>query len=372
MEKRDTNIKPYKIMIVDDDPLIVLTLERLLFRQNYLFFSVNSGEEAIKSVEENEPDIILLDVFMKELSGFEVCSRLKQKGITARVPVIFLTSNNETSQIVKGFQVGAVDYIIKPFNTEELLARLSTHLELKRIREDIKLMTLIKTRFFSIMTHDIMNSLTGVKGVSEFLKQELTQEPVNIEEIKKLSSFLLDDSTQLYHFVENLLKWDRLETEAEPVKFQKVNLSSVIQGVIDRVSPSIAKKNLQMVFNIEDGLQIISAPDILKNIFDELIGNAVKYSNTEGEIIISCVQNKETWTLEVEDFGVGMEKEVSENIFRLDTPHPKTIGTGNEKGIGLGLIICQSMVRKLNGKIKLSSEKHKGTRITIELPFIAQ
>jgi two-component system, sensor histidine kinase and response regulator len=370
MEKRDMSIKPFKIMIVDDDPLVVLTLERLLFKKNYLFFSVNSGEEALKSVLENEPDMILLDVFMKELSGFEVCNKLKQMGITARIPVIFLTSNNATSEIVKGFQVGAVDYIIKPFNTEELLARLSTHLELKRIREEIRLMTLIKTRFFSIMTHDIMNYLTGVKGVSEFLNQELAMDPINMEEIKKLSVLLLDDSTQLYHFVGNLLKWDRLETGTDLIKYQNVILKPLIQEVTQRLSTSIHQKNLNLVLNMDDNFQTNSAPDILKNIFTELIGNAVKYSNTDGKVVVSCLPKTETWILKVEDFGVGMDKEVSENIFKLDTPHPKTIGTGNEKGIGLGLIICQSMVRNLNGKITLASEKHKGTQVTVELPVV--
>jgi two-component system, sensor histidine kinase and response regulator len=368
MEKRDTTIKPYKILIVDDDPLVIKALERLLFKRNYLFYSINSGEEALETVNDINPDIILLDVYMKGLTGFEVCSQLKKMGITKRIPVIFLTSNNQTSEIVKGFQSGAVDYIIKPFNTEELLARLLTHLELKKAREEIKNINMIKERFFSIMTHDINDALTGVKGVAEFLNQELKQSEINIDEIKKLSALLLDDSTQLYKFVQNLIKWDNIESDSMPEQPNKINAKELTEQITRQYAQAINSKNILIHNKVAQNIELYTHPSMLEDIFNELISNAVKYSEPGGIISIDMVKEKNLTIIQIEDQGVGMDKDVAENVFKLDTPHPKTIGTQNEKGIGLGLIICYTLVKKLNGTIKIQSEKHKGARIIIHLP----
>jgi two-component system, sensor histidine kinase and response regulator len=368
MEKRDTTIKPYKILIVDDDPLVVKALERLLFKKNYLFYSVNSGEEALETVNDINPDIILLDVYMKGLTGFEVCSQLNKMGITKRIPVIFLTSTNQTSEIVKGFQSGAVDYIIKPFNTEELLARLLTHLELKKAREEIKNINMIKERFFSIMTHDINDALTGVKGVAEFLNQELKQSSVNIDEVKKLSAFLLDDSTELYHFLQNLIKWDYIESDLNPIQIERINARELTDHISRKYIHAINEKNILIHNKVDQNTMLFTNSSMLGDIINELISNAIKYSNIGGIISIDMVKEKNLTIIQIEDQGVGMDKEVVENVFKLDTPHPKTIGTNNEKGIGLGLIICYSLVKKLNGNIKIQSEKHKGSRIIIHLP----
>jgi two-component system, sensor histidine kinase and response regulator len=368
MNNRDTSISPYKIMIVDDDPLVIKALERILFRQNYLFFSVNSGEEALTAIDEIEPDIILLDVFMKELTGFEVCKEFKKRGITERIPVIFLTSNNQHSEIVKGFQSGAVDYVIKPFNAEELLARLYTHLELKKAREEIRMINLQKTRFFSIMTHDINDALTGVRGVAGFLHQELLQNPVNIDEVKKLSQLLLDDSSDLYHFVRKLAKWNQLETGAEPVKNISFKLHAIIAGAIEKLSTMAKTKNVSL--NVVGGqeIEIFSDQKKLTDIIEEVLSNAIKYSHKGGAVQILMAKSHNKTTLQVIDHGIGMDREVIENIFRLDTPHPKTIGTMNERGIGMGLIISNAQAALINVKMEIASEKHQGLTVTLTIP----
>jgi two-component system, sensor histidine kinase and response regulator len=368
MEKRDTSIKPYKIMIVDDDPMVIKTLERLLYKQHYLFFSVQSGEEALETIDDINPDIILLDVMMTHLSGFEVCAQLRKRGITQRIPVIFLTGNNQTSEIVKGFQSGAADYIIKPFNSQELLVRLQTHLELKKSREEIKLINKIKTRFFSIMTHDIKDAMTGVKGVAEFLNQELQQQSPDLAELKKLAWLLLDDSTQLYQFVENLIKWDHIETGVKPVLADEFCLKTLLDELTGELNSSIHQKQIKLNNNIPLDYTIHSDRDMVKNIFHELITNAIKYSYPGGSVIVNVKRNENDTEIQVIDEGTGMEREVADNVFQLDTPHPKTIGTLNEKGIGLGLVVCSALVSKLDGRITVQSEKHKGTTIFVKLP----
>ncbi len=368
MEKRDTTISPFKIMIVDDDPLVIKALEKILFKKNYLFFSVNSGEEALETIKDIEPDMILLDVFMQGISGFDVCSELNRRGITRKIPVIFLTSNDQTSEVIKGFKNGAVDYILKPFNAEELLARVQTHLELKKAREEIKMMNLIKTRFFSIMTHDIKDALTGVKGVAEFLHDELQNKTIDIEEIKKLSNLLLSDSTELYRFVTGLIKWEHIETEITLPTVIPFNAEKMLEELLQELEPLWKEKKITIHKTLPPKQTMYTRKVTVKDILAELLKNAIKYSYEEGRVYITFEKEQNLNIITVEDEGVGMDKEVAENVFRLDTPHPKTIGTKNEKGIGLGLVICHAQVRKLNGSINIFSDKLKGAKVTIEIP----
>ncbi|TVQ10710.1 MAG: hybrid sensor histidine kinase/response regulator [Bacteroidetes bacterium] len=368
MEKRDITISPFKIMIVDDDPSVIKALEKILFRKNYLFFSVNSGEEALETIKDIEPDMILLDVFMQGLSGFEVCSELNKRGITKKIPVIFLTSNDHSSEVIKGFKSGAVDYILKPFNAEELLARVQTHLALKKAREDIRMMNIIKTRFFSIMTHDIKDALTGVKGVAEFLHDELQNNTIDIEEIKKLSNFLLVDSTELYQFVNGLIKWDHIETEITLPSVLPFNAEKLLMELLQDFEPLLNDKRITVSRTLPEKLTMYTDQRIVRDIVSELLKNAIKYSYVGSGISVKLEKVDNVNIIMVEDEGVGMEKEVLENVFKLDTPHPKTIGTNNEKGIGLGLVICQAQVQKLDGEITIQSEKHHGVKVTVKIP----
>lgn len=368
MERRDTTIRPYKIMIVDDDPLVIKTLEKLLFKKNYLFFSVTSGEEALEVVEEIQPDMILLDVFMKGMNGFDVCTALKQMGITRKIPVIFLTSNDQTKDILVGFQAGAVDYVLKPFHSEELLIRVQTHLELRKAREEIKTMTLSQSRFYSIITHDIKDSLTGVKGVAEFLNDELANDPVDINELKKLTSLLLTDTKDLYNFLNSLITCNEIETDNSILSITDLYPEELFDEVIDNNLDLLEAKNINITKNISNTGLILTDKSYLLRIINELVKNAVKYSYEGESITLSYEKDNNKNVISVEDAGVGMDKNAAENLLKIDTIQPKTIGTKKEKGVGLGLIICQSMIKKLKGKIILESEKNKGSTFTLELP----
>lgn len=368
MEKRNIAVRPYKIMIVDDDPFIIRSLEKILFRENYLFFSVTSGEKVFKNIEQLAPDMILLDVFMKGLSGFEVCQQLKDEGITQKIPVIFLTSNNDSGEIVKGFKAGAVDYIFKPFNAEELLARIKTHLELKKAREDIKQINQIRSKFFSIITHDIKDALIGVKGVSEFLNEELSHNNIEVDEIRKMAKVLQEDSKALFDFVNDLIKWGDIEVSQEAPKNQRVSFYTAVNQLIDEYNPVIKDKNIDIQTDITDNIILHTDQAILKEILAEILKNAVKYSYENGKINIGAVKNDNKTKLWIKDHGVGMEKQVKDNLFRLDSPHPKTIGTKNEKGIGLGLIICHALIKKIKGKITIESERKKGAKVWLTIP----
>lgn len=368
MENRDVNKNPFKIMIVDDDPLIIKTLERILFKRNYLFYSVYSGEEALKTVNDINPDIILLDVFMDGLSGYEVCKELANLGITKKVPVIFLTSSNQKEEILKGFAAGAVDFIVKPFHTEELIARLQTHLELKAARDEIKRINMVNSRFFSIITNDIKDSLTGVKGIAQFINDEINADDFNESEMKKLSGILLADSSQLYQYLENIIRWDQIrKTKKIPVQ-KNIFLSDVVHSITEEYGSSIKAKDITITQKINKDFFIDTNLNGLKEVLKEVIHNAIKYCYPSGYISIKAYKTGKANLIEIENSGAGLDKDVIDNIFRLDTPHSKTIGTMQEKGIGLGLIICDAWVKKLKGRISIRSEKLKNFVVVLEIP----
>ncbi|MFN3556505.1 MAG: response regulator [Bacteroidales bacterium] len=359
---------PFKIMIVDDDPMVIKSLERLLFKKNFLFFSVDSGEKALEMVRQIKPDAILLDVLMQGLTGYQVCSELRRNPDTSEIPVIFLTATTETEDVLKGFHAGAVDFIRKPFQSEELLVRLETHVQLKRAREEIQMMNLLKTKFFSIVTHDIRDAFTGVKGVADFLHQELQSPDANMDEALKLSQILTEDSRSLYLFLDNLIQWDTIEQGKEELHIQTFDALELTKEVVVLHSGYINQKELHVNIKPLAPAIMTNAPAAFQGILKRLLSNAIKYSNPGGEILISLHKTNGANVLSIADKGVGMEKEVIENVFRLDTPHPKTIGTRNERGVGLGLIICKSLSDKMKGQISLESEKHKGTLVTLTFP----
>lgn len=370
--QRNTLIKPFKIMIVDDDPMVVKTLERILFKKNYLFFSVNSGEDALKMCDQIQPDIILLDVIMENMTGYEVCEKLTSRLGIHNIPVIFLTSNTDPDDVIRGFKAGAVDYITKPFNTDELLARVDTHLELKRAREEIKMMNLVKTKFFSIMTHDIKDSFIGIKGVAEFLNQELNMPDANCEEAKKLSNLLVNDSTNIYNLLENIIEWDTIEMGKVEFVARTFRPAEIIKQIIASLENTIAEKNLSWNLTENFDGSISSDPVAFESIITRLMSNAIKYSYENGHITIEISREGDQNIITITDEGVGMSQEVAENVFRLDTPHPKTIGTHQEKGVGLGLIICKSLTEKLMGLISIVPQKHKGVQVILSLPDMEQ
>jgi two-component system, sensor histidine kinase and response regulator len=365
-DKRDILKKPYKILIVDDDPFVIKTLERILFKKNFLFHSVTSGEKALQVICDINPDIVLLDVLMSDIDGYDVCKKLKKLPGGEHIPVIFLTGNTGIDEVVKGFKAGAVDYIVKPFNTAELVARLETHLELKRSREEIKQMDLLKTKFFSIMTQDIKNSIIGLKGVASFLMHELTDvEPENNEPLK-LSKILLNDSTELYQLLENLIEWASIELGQKKIITEEIITESFIREIIFSHESLINQKEIYVEVICPQNFKVRLQTSHFKSILHRLISNALKYSNKGGKISVSFSYSENMNTFIVEDFGVGMPEDVAENVFRLDTPHPKTIGTNGEKGTGVGLIICKTLADRINGTISIETQKSKGTRVVLK------
>src|SRR5262245_19555324 len=164
-----------RVLVVDDIPKNLQVVGTMLRNAGCAVMPATSGAEALESVRVQLPDLILLDLMMPEMDGLEVCRRLKADPSTQQIPVIFLTASNEMEHLVKGFEVGAVDYVTKPFNAPELLARVRTHLELKHARERLREMNEEKNEFMGIAAHDLRNPLSAIKGYAEMMLEDSQQ-----------------------------------------------------------------------------------------------------------------------------------------------------------------------------------------------------
>ncbi len=367
---KDNSAKTFKVLVVDDDIKMVKTIERLLYNKNYIVYSALSGKDALTKLKETNPDIMLLDILMPEMDGYELCDKIKNNPSFSTLPIIFLTEANDTEMIIKAFEHGAVDYVTKPFNSRILFARIDTHLQLQKSREELKNTNEVKTKFFSIITKDIKDNLLGMKGMADFLVQDLSEvEGKNTEGIK-MAKILQEDSKQLYELLENLIEWATVETEQTKINTIEFSICEFITETINLYRDNLSKKRLNLLFNCPQEIKLCSDPNAMQIIFSKILSNAIKYSHPENSIEINVEKKNSDCVFSVTDYGVGMDEEVVKSIFRLDTPHPKTIGTAEEKGTGLGLVICNSLVEKLHGNINISSKKFRGTIVTVSLPDI--
>lgn len=201
------------VLIVDDNSnnvkIIAITLRPL----NYKLVIATSGIGAIEMVEKTRPDIVLLDVMMPGMDGYETCQIIKSKKENENLPIIFLTALNDKINIIKGFEVGGVDYITKPFNKDELISRVNTHIELKFTQDELQKTTnylsdlnSIKDKMFSVIGHDLRSPLGSVKMTLEYLSQTVTE--TSGEELKTIVDLLLKTTDEVFNLLENLLGWE--------------------------------------------------------------------------------------------------------------------------------------------------------------------
>lgn len=388
-----TNTEP-TVLIVDDTPLNLQVISSALKEKGYKLIITNSGEKALRFLDHTLPDLILLDVMMPELSGFEVCRIIKKQKRFADIPVIFLTAKNDVNDIVEGFEAGAVDYIVKPFNAREVFIRISTHIQLKQARqmlveknrmmeelnrsleeskntiekdaEHLSKLNAEKNKFFSIIAHDLRGPFTGLLGISDILKSQMDQ--MDTAEITEMVGLLSESANQVFDLLENLLVWARMQMNSMVFTPAHLFLKPLALDLGKLIEHHTTLKNLTFHIEVDEALQVFADVNMLKTLLRNLVSNALKFTPKGGKITLSAWQQKNgEIVVAVKDNGIGMHKSLIDKLFMLDQKTSRP-GTDGESSSGLGLLLCKEFIEKHGGRIWVESEEGKGSSFFLTFP----
>lgn len=362
-------LKKPLILIVDDTPKNIQVLSNVLYDKGYNICIATSGKQALESVNTEAPDLILLDIQMPEMDGFEVCKILKSNSDTKKIPILFLTAMIESEKIVQGFELGAVDYITKPFNVAELIVRVAAHIEIKQSREKLQELNTTKDKFFSIIAHDLRNPFGGIMGLSEIMELKLAENKIeDVPEFKKYTQMIFSTSKTAFELLNNLMQWARSQTGEINFDPQKIPVETMISDTIQLVEGIAFKKNITIEKVLNNTQTIYADISLTNTVLRNLLTNAIKFTPHNGKITVSAQEKDEFLEITVMDNGVGIDPKYMNKIFRIDSKF-SSLGTDKEKGTGLGLILCKEFVEKQGGTIWVESELGKGSKFIFTLPI---
>lgn len=370
----EINPSEYKILIVDDVMSNVLLLKVLLTNEKFQIATASNGRQALDQVTKEKPDLVLLDVMMPDMSGFEVSQQLKANPETAEISIIFLTALNSTADIVKGFQVGGNDFISKPFNKEELIIRVTHQISLiaaKRIivaqTEELRKTIIGRDKLYSVIAHDLRSPMGSIKMVLNMLILNLPSDTIG-PEMYELLTMANQTTEDVFSLLDNLLKWTKSQIGKLKVVYQDIDMVEVTEGVIEIFSMVAELKKISIRLKTPSKLEVYADIDMIKTVIRNLLSNAIKFSNEETEILVTVQEQEGMAVVSVKDSGCGIDEENQKKLLHTDT-HFSTFGTNNEEGSGLGLLLCQDFVIKNGGRLWFTSAKGEGSTFSFSIPL---
>jgi len=359
-------INDARILVVDDNKENLRLAGSILKENGYKIAVVLNGASAIKILEKNDFDLVLLDVMMPGIDGFEVCRRIKSNQKLKEIPIIFLTAKNQSEYIVNGFKAGGVDYVSKPFNKEELLARVGVHVKLKQSIADLLKLNDQKDKFFSIMAHDLRSPFSSIIGFSELLEEQVKQK--KYAEIEQYANIINLSSHRAIDLLTNLIEWARFQIGRMEFNPEYIEMNDLVKGIILLFDVVAGQKNISIINNcISENASVFADKEMLKTVLRNLISNAIKFTMPGGKIIVNIECKPEVLTVSIKDNGVGMPQSVFDKLFKIDGVC-STSGTNKEKGTGLGLILCKEFIEKHHGTVWVESEEGKGSKFSFSIP----
>lgn len=370
------NRSDYKILIVDDVTSNVLLLKILLTNEKFQICTASNGHQCVEVARSEHPDLILLDVMMPELNGFDTAVILKKDPLTADIPIIFLTALNSPSDLVHGFQVGAHDFLTKPFNKEELIMRVMHQISLvaaKRyiIEQNEKLKRIISNRdkMYSVIAHDLRSPMASIRMVLNLCVNVVTPDMVG-EEIFGLLDKANRESEETHDLLDNLLKWTKSQTGRLEVAYQNLELDDIVPGVVDIFTMIAEMKKIKLQYiPSEEHLKVRADNDMMKTVVRNFISNAIKFTPEGKGIEVYYKKSGEFAKISVRDHGVGIAPERIDTLFHKGET---TYGTGGEEGSGLGLQLCADFVRKNGGDVMVESTLGEGSTFSFLVPLLKE
>ena len=347
-----------RILIADDAPDVVELLRKRLRHEGYDTIEACDGEECLELAREHKPDLIILDVMMPKLDGFEVCRRLKANRRTAYIPVLMLTAKGEVESKVKGLDAGAQDYVAKPFNYAELSARIKSLLTAQAAREKLvqeeKLDAL--DQMMEGVVHELRNPLTSIGGFARRILDNLPEGDPN----RKYARIILDEASRLEKMIKHLVE---LKTAAVSYK-EPEDINGVIEEVLNRFQRWFEAEDVVVRTRLGEDLPVVSLDrENMKLALSHIVENSLEAMQGMSPKVLNVSSRVEDGRVEVSiaDTGKGIPKEKIKYLF-------DPFFTSKTSGPGLGLTLALRIIQEHRGTLSVESEPGKGTVFTVRLP----
>lgn len=361
------------IACIDDEAMNLELLKFTIKQIDCDVLAIQHSQQALALLQKNVPDLILLDVRMPEMDGFELCALIKTKRALKNIPIIFITGMGKTENKVKGFELGGVDYVTKPFNKHELLARIKTHLNLREAKKkvskqaaDLKKDNVLKDRLFSIIGHDLRSPLSAIKMQLDFILRGIIN-PTDANFIPKTVHNLNATTDEAFNLLDNLLGWAKSESGSLSIIKENVDILTLVEQCVRLQKLALETKNISLEITVPEDTQVYADMNMIKTVLRNLLSNAIKFTPVDGTISIAAQLENEFWNISVTDSGIGISEEDLPKVLNTKQHFSKE-GTEQEAGTGLGLILCQDFIVKNGGTLWVESTLGKGSSFTFSVP----
>ena len=365
----DNLASEYTVLIVDDVPTNVMLVQAILKKEGYTLLTCDSGAKALRIAHDRPPNLILLDIMMPEMDGYEVLQHLKSAPDTNDIPVIIMSALSDMQSIVKGYQLGATEYVTKPFQREELVKRVAHRYELfsiKRIKQELENTIESRDTLYSVIAHDLRSPLGSLKMMNNAILMMVDKSQVS-PEVFEMLQMMNKTSEEIFLLLDNLLKWAKNRLKKQNIYKQEADINSLVSSTAEIYIPMATQKGVSLqLINVDKELVGSVDIDMIKTVVRNLISNAIKFSFEGGTIEVSTSIEGNNVIVSVKDSGKGIKKEDQEKLLKANT-HFTSYGTNNEKGSGLGLMLCKDFVELHDGKLWFESEEGKGSTFLFSL-----
>jgi two-component system sensor histidine kinase/response regulator len=378
-------LKSDKIMAVDDHPANLKLLEDMLRQRGYQVHSFPRGRLALAAAAKDPPDLILLDVNMPEMNGYEVCERLRADARLSRIPVIFLSALNEPPDKVKAFESGGVDYVSKPFQFDEVLARVETHLELHRLQQGLEqqnsrleeivtsrtrelaeaharltILDRAKSEFLSLISHELRTPLNGLIGIGELVLCELESGP----ETTELRDLFEQSRRRLLSIIDDALLLTQIEVEGESFALSPVSVCVALTRAIDETSELARCRQVTIDPPPADLGLVLGVEDLLVRAFRGLLETAVKFSTAGGAVGLGIQAAPDAVRIVIDSQGLVVPVPLLATFFELFSISEASTPGGD---LGLGAAAASRILSLFGGSISVENREPPGIRLTAEI-----
>ena len=356
-----------KILVIDDNPDIRNLIQMILKPHEFDVLLADSGSRGLEILETREVDLIILDIVMPEMDGFTVCEKIKNNSDLCDIPVIFLSIQDETPSLVKGLKLGAVDYISKPFHSDEFIARINVHLDLYKNKKLLQEKLEENKQLIHVLAHDLKNPI----GCALSMMELIDEDPEDAAEYSEYARSALEQGLQIIDLIKDFMA---VKEKKMTLKLNRLNLAQLIGNSLNTLKNQFSDKNISVNVSVDSTLfVVVDEVSFVNSVLNNLMTNAIKFSFKGSAIDIIADQNQDLVSLSIIDKGIGMPKKIENDIFNIEKSISRP-GTEGEVGTGFGMPLVKKFVEAYGGTIQIISkeksadENDHGTKAVVTLP----